>query len=125
MSVEIKLGSSPSVHFGSGKETVFGEVSVPIGEDTIEVDISGDVRLAAIAFEAGFAGASVTFKTAVPWASADVDQEISGLTLTVQAGKVVTIPFSDMFYVPNLTLVISAVQTAAKKIGLYGWRGES
>lgn len=120
MTVQANLGSYPSP---TNQATTFAEVEVGIGEDTIELSIAGDVRLAAIAFEAGFEGASITLKTTVPWAAADVVQEINGVTVTVEAGEVVTIPFSDMFYIPNLTMVISAVQTSAHKIGLYGWRG--
>ncbi len=120
MTVQASLGSYPAP---SDQATTFAEVEVGIGEDTIELEIAGDVRLAAIAFEAGFEGASITFKTSVPWDAAAVVQEISGVTLTVQAGKVVPFAFSDAFYIPNLTLVISAVQTAAHKIGFLGWRG--
>ena len=31
--------------------------------------------------------------------------------------------YIDSFYIDNLTLVISAAQTAAHKIGFFGWRG--
>jgi hypothetical protein len=108
-----------------GEQTAFTEGVLNNTETTIELDMGGDVRLSAVAFEAGFAGASITVSAVVPWASGDANSEIVGFTISVEAGKVVKVPFDDAFWAPKLLLTVNAAQTATKKIGFFGWRGKS
>ena len=119
--INVAFASAPVV---DGEQTAFVEGSLGNGETTIELDLAGEVRLAAVAFEAGFEGATITVSAVVPWAAGDANSEIDGLTISVAAGKVVKVDFVDAFYIPKLLLTVNAVQTAAHKIGFFGWRGQ-
>lgn len=119
--IAVAFASSPVVE---GEQTAFVEGSLGNGETTIELDLAGEVRLAAIAFEAGFEGASIVVSAVVPWAAGDANQEVVDLPITIVAGKVVKIAFSDAFYLPKILLTVNAAQTSAHKIGFFGWRGQ-
>ena len=119
--LEVAFASSPVVE---GEQTAFVEGSLGNTETTIELDLAGEVRLAAIAFEAGFEGATITVSAVVPWEAGNANAEVDGLTITVEAGKVVPVPFTDAFWPGKLLLTVNAAQTAAHKIGFFGWRGE-
>ena len=119
--LELAFGSSP---VEGGEQTAFVEGVLLDTKTTIELDLAGEVRLSAIAFESGFTGATITVSAVVPWASGDANAEIDGFTISVSAGKVVKVPFADYFWAPKLLLTVNAAQTADKKIGFFGWRGE-
>jgi hypothetical protein len=106
-----------------GEQTAFTQATVGIGDTTIELDLSGKVRLAAIAFEAGFEGASIVVSAVVPWTGGDANQEVLDLPIAITAGKVVKVAFSDAFYLSKILLTINAAQTAPHVIGFFGWRG--
>jgi len=118
--LEVAFASDPVVE---GEQTAFIEGTLPDTKTTIELDLGG-VRLAAIAFESGFAGASMTIKAVVPWEAGDANALIEGLSVTVSAGNVVPVPFSDFFWAGKILLTVNAPQTADKLIGFFGWRGE-
>jgi len=118
--VAVAFAASPVV---AGEQTAFVEGVIGNGESTIELDLGGKVRLSAIAFESGFAGAVMTVKATVPWAAADVEQLVDGFTITVKAGEVVQVPYTDTYYLGKILLTVDTNQTADKKIGFFGWRG--
>jgi len=117
--LEIAFASSPVKH---GEQIAFIEGSLGTGETTIELDLDGDVRLAAVAFEAGFAGATMTVKAVVPWASGDLEQIINELTISVVAGEIVKVPYTDFFWPNKILLTVNTGQSTTKKIGFFGWR---
>jgi hypothetical protein len=117
--LELAFESSP---VADGDQLAFIEGVLPDTKTTIELDLAGEVRLAAIAFESGFAGATMTVAAVVPWASGDANHIITGLSITVSAGEAVPVPVSDFFWPRKLLLTVSSAQTADKKIGFFGWR---
>ncbi len=119
--IEVAFASSPVVE---GEQTAFAEGSLGDTETTIELDLAGEVRLAAVAFEAGFEGATITVSAVVPWGDGAANAEVQAFTIAVEAGKVVKVPFDDAFYLPKLLLTVNAAQTSAHKIGFFGWRGQ-
>lgn len=118
--VEVAFAASPVV---AGEQTAFVEGSVGNGETTIELDLGGKVRLTAVAFESGFAGSLMTVKATIPWDSGDLDQLVDGFTIAVKAGEVVKVPYTDSHYLGKILLTVDTGQSAAKKIGFFGWRG--
>jgi hypothetical protein len=117
----VAFASSP---VEGGEQTAFVEGVLPDTKTTIELDLGGNVRLTAIAFEAGFIGASMTISAVVPWEAGDDNALIDGLSVTIVAGKVVPLPYSDYFWPPKILLTVNTAQTSDKKIGFFGWRGE-
>jgi hypothetical protein len=107
-----------------GEQTAFIETALLSGETTVELDLAGGVRLAAIAFEAGFAGASIVVSVHVPWTASPGDLPINGLTISVAAGEVVPLPFVDAFWPGKVLLTVNTGQSATKKIGFFGWRSQ-
>ena len=79
-------------------QLVFKEVTLGTGETTILVDCQGKVRLCAIAHPAAAEGTTVTVKANVPFTAGDALQTITGLTITLTAGEVTPLPFSDWFW---------------------------
>jgi hypothetical protein len=119
--LELAFESSP---VESGEQTAFVEGVLANTETTVELDLAGEVRLAAVVFEAGFTGATITVSVVVPWTSGDDELLINGLTIPVVAGEIVPVPYLDAFWPPKLLLTVNAAQSADKKIGFFGWRGE-
>lgn len=118
--ISVAFDHSP-VQFG--EQTAFVEGSLGNGETTIELDLKGRVRLAAIAFGTGFEGATITVSQVVPWAAGDAASIITDLEVTVAAGGVVPTPFADWFWPDKVVLTVNTGQTAAHGIGFFGWRG--
>lgn len=108
----------------SGEQTAFVETALLTGETTIELDLAGGVRLAAIAFEAGFTGASITVSVYTPWTASPGFLAINALTITVAAGQIVPLPFVDAFWPGRILLTVNAGQAGTKKIGFFGWRSQ-
>jgi hypothetical protein len=106
-------------------QLVFAEVTLGVGETTIEVDCQGKVRLCAIAHPAGAEGTTVTVEQVVPFTAGDALLDISGLSVTVAAGEVTTLPFASWFWQDKFVLTFDAAQSgAAAVIGFYAWRGQ-
>jgi hypothetical protein len=104
-------------------QIAFVEGELGIGETTIEVDTGGEVRLCAVAFGAGFEGASITVKQEVPWSAGAADHTINELTITPVAGEIVALDYADWYWPGKVTFTVNTGQTAAHDIGFFGWRG--
>lgn len=117
----LAFGASP---VKTGEQIAFIEGALESGETTIELDLKGNVRLSAIAFEAAFAGATITVKAVVPWASGDLEQLINELTISIAAGEIVSVPYSDFFWPSKILLTVNTGQSTTKKIGFFGWLTE-
>lgn len=108
---------------GSGR-TAFAEGILTNGDDTIILDLAG-YRLSAILCPASSDVTTFTIKPYVPWANGEAAVELDSVTLTVVAGKLVAIPFTDSYWWPKIALVGDTTETADRKYGFFGFKGGS
>jgi hypothetical protein len=120
--LELAFASDP---VAAGKQTAFVEGSLGIGETTVELDLTGNVRPVAVVFEAGFTGASITVSVTVPWVGGDAAVLIDSLAVTPVAGKVVPLPAANFHWPEKLLFTVNTGQAAAKNIGFFGWRADN
>ena len=112
----------------TSQQSPFVEIAVPIGTDKIEIDLaSGGVRLVAIAFGASWDDNGSPFSAIngwVPWAEGGAWQPVTNLTaFNITDSSILKIPYAEVCGFEQMEFVLTSAQTAATKIGFFGWSG--